>query len=214
MKRLLCLALALMLTLAALPALAEMSLNPDQWTEPFDFTAEDYCAWFDTLYADKGWDGWQEGEAPKGYRAMTYVSDESMSDITLLADAEGRVLAIGTEVNVNLADSDEATARSSAFTFGMLNLVMFERMAELDGDVATVRSELGNQQNDMLTGFHEAMNEIEAAAPAEGLESYSADAYKDVELAGHHLNILVKFSMADMSATFRCVFSPMAAQPE
>lgn len=214
MKRLLCLALALMLSLAALPAMAEMSLNPDQWTEPFDFTAEDYCAWFDTMYADKGWDGWQEGEAPEGYRAMTYVSGERMSDITLLADAEGRVLAIGTEVNMNLADSDEATDKGSAFTFGMLNIVTATRSVEQSSGGMSIVNGLSDMQNDLLKGLHDAMNEIEAAAPAEGLESYSADAYRDVELAGHHMNILVKFSMADMSATFRCVFAPMAARPE
>ena len=214
MKRRLCLALALMLSLTILPAAAETTLDPDQWREPFGFSWEDYCASLDGLYPDKTGNGWQEADAPEGCRVMIYAGDESMSDITLLADEAGRVLAIGTEVSLDLMDSDAATAQNTAFTYSMLSLVMVARLAELGGDAAAVRNELGSLQKDLLTGFYEAMNEIEAAAPAEGLEAYSAVAYKDVETAGHHMNILVKFSMADMSATFTGVFAPSAVQPD
>lgn len=212
MKKVLCLVMALLLCLTTLPAMAELSLNPDQWTKPFDYTVKDYCDMMDMLASQmlsiKG--EWHESDAPKGYRVLTF-SGENVSDIVLLADKNDRVLAVGTEADMNLTDASAIAAKGQAFGVGMAAIAFVCRLVELDGDTQALVKEVETIQADLMT-FQEVLGDLGSLLSDQ--EAMSKGAYKDIEAAGHHMNFVLKVSMTDMAMSFTSVFAPVAAQPE
>lgn len=211
MKRMLCLVMALLLCLAALPASAETMLAPAQWTEPFDYMAEDYIANFQTFTKQMGFDNeWETADSEEGYQLSLYTA-EGISDIALLANADGQVLAIGTETVISLTDSSSLAAQGQAFGIGMAFIAFASRMAELDGDINALQDEVNTIQSELMT-FQETLSDLNELLVSE--ESAAAGLYRDIEAAGHHMNFMLRVSIADMTMTFKAVFAPGAVQPE
>lgn len=212
MKKVLCLVMALLLCLTALPAVAEMSLSPDQWTEPFGYTVKDYCDTMDTLVSQmlNIKSEWHESDAPKDYRVLT-LSGEGMSDIMLLADKNDCVLAIGTEADMSLTDVNEIATQGQAFGVSMAAIAFASRLVDLDGDVQALAEEADAIQADLMT-FQEVLGDLGALLSDQ--EAMSKGVYKDIEAAGHHMNFKLYVSISDMTMTFKAVFAPGAVQPE
>lgn len=208
MKKLVCLMVMLvLLCMFTLPATAEMKLEPNKWTKPFDYTCETYMNVFSNMQNGQ----WEETDAEDGYQLYIFRGD-GIADVTLLGDNQGRVLAIATELIFD--NGDGYTDAANAFLMG-ISMIPFashligegsdghldETMEEALGGMATTMYGMWQAS---VPRLQESVNSCVEQGETSGF--CSVPMYADI--ADHIMNFEAMFRFEDEVTLYQAVFSP------